>query len=96
MRVKSREEAIQSAIEHCIERDILTDILKTEKSEVLYMIFLTEYAEKAHLRQTFEEGREDKLLELIRKKQAKGKTIDLIAEELEENVETICNLLNQL
>lgn len=92
---KSREEAIQSAIEHCIERDILTDILKTEKSEVLHMILLTEYDEKAHLRQTFEEGREDKLLELIRKKQAKGKTIDLIAEELEENVETICNLLNQ-
>ena len=54
-----REEAVQSAIDRCIERDILTDILRTEKSEVLHMIFLTEYDEKKHLRNTFEEGREE-------------------------------------
>lgn len=93
---QSREEAVQTTIEHCIREGILSDILKTEKSEVLHMIFLTEYDEKKHLRHTFEEGREEgqkaKLLEQIRKKQAKGKSIEVIAEELEEDVETIREL----
>ena len=92
---KSREEAIQSAIDHCIEQDILTDILKTEKSEVLHMIFLTEYDEKKHLRNTFEEGRNSKLLEQIHKKLAKGKSPEVIAQELEEDIETICRLTDQ-
>lgn len=107
-----REEAIQAAIDHCIERDILTDILKSEKNEVLHMIFLTEYDEKKHLRHTFEEGREEgmkegikegmrkgvskgseaKLLEQIRKKYSKGKSIEVIAEELEEEEATIREL----
>ena len=95
----SRDEAIQSAIDHCIEQGILTDILKSEKSEVLHMIFLTEYDEKKHLRHTFEEGKEegrkDKLLELIQKKRAKGRSVEMIAEELEEDVETIRCLLER-
>lgn len=102
------EEAIQAAIDHCIERDILTDILQSEKSEVLHMIFLTEYDEKKHLRHTFEEGREegikegvakgseDKLLEQIRKKHSKGKSVEAIAEELEEEVETVQALLQRI
>ena len=63
------------------------------------MIFLTEYDEKKHLRHTFEEGkeegREDKLLEQIRKKRAKGRSVETIAEELEEDVKTIRCLLER-
>ena len=67
------------------------------------MIFLTEYDEKKHLRHTVEEGkeegriegREDKLLELIQKKRAKGRSVEIIAEELEEDVETIRCLLER-
>ena len=101
-------------MDHCIEHGILTDILKSEKSEVLHMIFLTEYDEKKHLRHTFEEGREEgkkegiregievgrreggdeKLLEQIRKKAAKGKSPEVIAQELEEEIETIRRLMN--
>ena len=96
-----RDEAIQSAIDCCIERGILTDILRTEKSEVLHMIFLTEYDEKMHLRHTFEagmaegieKGRDEKLLELIQKKQARGKSPEEIAQELEEDIDTIRKLL---
>ncbi len=96
-----RDEAIQSAIDCCIERGILTDILRTEKSEVLHMIFLTEYDEKMHLRHTFEagmaegieKGRDEKLLELIQKKQARGKSPEEIAQELEEDIGTIRRLL---
>lgn len=96
-------EAIQSAIDCCIERDILTDILRTEKSEVLHMIFLTEYDERKHLKDTYEEGkeegreegREDKLVEMIHKKQVKGKSPEVIAAELEEDLETIHKLLRK-
>ena len=69
------------------------------------MIFLTEYDEKMHLRHTFEAGREEgmaegiekgrdeKLLELIQKKQARGKSPEEIAQELEEDIGTIRRLL---
>lgn len=94
----------ESAMNHCIGQNILTDILKSEKSEVLHMIFLTEYDEKEHLRHTFAEGREegrmegreDKLVEMIQKKYAKGKSPEVIAEELEEDLETVHNLLKRL
>ena len=74
-------------------------ILKTEKSEVLHMIFLTEYDEKKHLRHTFEEGvqkgRNAKLLELVQIKLSKGKSPEQIAEELEEGIDTILELTVQ-
>ena len=108
----SRQEAVQSAIDRCIERDILTDVLRKEKSEVLRMSLLTEYDEKKHLRHTFEEGRaeglaegreegraegrEATLLDLIRKKTAKGKSPEVIAEELEEDAATIREFLRKL
>ena len=65
------------------------------------MIFLTEYDEKMHLRHTFEagmaegieKGRDEKLLELIQKKQARGKSPEEIAQELEEDIDTIQKLL---
>ena len=57
------------------------------------MIFLTEYDERKHLESTYEEGKEDgiesKLIEQIGKKRAKGKDAGTIAEELEEDIETI-------
>lgn len=97
---QSHEAAIQTAIEYCIARDILTDVLKKEKSEVLRMIFLTEYDEKRHMRQLFEEGREEgreeKLLEIVRKKRMKGLSIEQIAGDLEEDVETIRKLNNRV
>lgn len=103
-----REDAIQAAMNRCIEQNILTDILKSEKSEVLHMIFLTEYDEKKHLRHTFAEGREEgkaegkvegreeKLIEMIQKKHAKGKSPEVIAEELEEDLDTVRDILTRL
>ncbi len=81
-----REEAVQTAIDTCIERGILKDILLAEKGMVLHML-LTEYDEKKHLKNTFEEGRkegleegigkgiEKKLIDQVNKKILKGKTI---------------------
>lgn len=40
---------VETAMDACIERGILSDILIREKAEVLHML-LTEYDEKKHLR----------------------------------------------
>lgn len=52
------DEAIASAMDDCIEKNVLADILLKCKSEVFYML-LTEYDEKKHLRHVKEEGREE-------------------------------------
>lgn len=57
-----RREAVETAMDACIERGILRDILIREKAEVLDML-LTEYDEKKHLKNTYREGREDGLKE---------------------------------
>jgi len=51
------DRAVNTAIDSCIQQDILKDILIQSRSEVLLM-FLTEYDEKLHMEHTFEEGRE--------------------------------------
>ena len=88
----SREEAVETAIDTCIKQGILTDILLKEKAEVTRML-LTEYDEKKHLRNTFmegrEEGRKDKLREQVQKKLSRGKSISEIAEDLEEEITVI-------
>ncbi len=52
------DEAIASAMDACIEKNVLADILLKCKSEVFDML-LTEYDEKKHLRYVKEEGREE-------------------------------------
>ncbi len=54
------ERAVNTAIDTCIRRDILKDVLVQCKSEVLDM-FLTEYDEKLHLKNSFNEGLEQGL-----------------------------------
>lgn len=96
-----REEAIHTAIDTCIDRGILKDILIREKAEVLHML-LTEYDEKKHMRTLFREGkeagirqgREDHLREQIQKKLAKGKSVSEIAADLEEDVAVIEQLIS--
>lgn len=105
-----REEAVQTAIDTCIERGILKDILLAEKGMVLHML-LTEYDEKKHLKNTFEEGRkegleegigkgiekgiEKKLSDQVNKKILKGKTISEIADELEEEISVIEQIVSR-
>lgn len=52
------EIAINKAIDSCLEKGVLVDILEKCRSEVFHMI-LTEYDEKKHLRNIREEGREE-------------------------------------
>lgn len=106
-----REEAIHTAIDICIEKGILRDILIKQKAEVLHML-LTEYDEKKHFKTLFREGREegikegmeigwgkgreDMLREKVRKKLLKGESVPVIAEELEEEPQTIAQIVSGL
>lgn len=65
------------------------------------MIFLTEYDEKKHLRNVYKDGKEAglaegmtkgitmMLIQLVCKKLDKGKTVEAIANDLEEDMATV-------
>ena len=59
----SLEEAINKAMDECIKKDVLTDILLKCRSEVCNML-LTEYDEKKQRKFDREEGREETLEQL--------------------------------
>ena len=104
---KGDSDAFKHTIEQCIDSGILADYLKKKGSEVINML-IAEYdydmdievqREEAYtegLSRGREEGREDKLIELIKKKLSKGKSPEEIAGELEESVETIQELIASL
>lgn len=96
----SLKKAIILAIDECIEKGILLDILTKERNEVVAVVLETfnkELYEKNLKADAYEEGvlfgrREgasDKLLSQIKIKLEKGKSVEQIADELEETVETI-------
>ena len=100
-------EAITLAIDECIEKGILSDILKKQRSEVLEVILTTfnqELYEKNLKQDAYEEGKQDgigigeynKLKELILKKLQKGLSAAEIAEALEESQEVIERAINEM
>lgn len=94
----SLESAVELAITECIRDDILAEFLRTNKAEAK-KVSIYEYDEEKHMRQVKEEGRQEgiaqKLIELVNKKLEKGKSISQIADELEENEETIQKLIEE-
>lgn len=105
--------AITQAIEECIEKGILLDILLKERKEVQAVVLETfnqELYEKnlkadayedgirvgmeQGIQEGIQKGESKKLLSLIERKLAKGKTTEQIAEELEESEETILELMH--
>ena len=52
------ETAIKKAMDECIKKGVLSDILEKNKSEVFHML-LTEYDEKQHLKNVYQEGCEE-------------------------------------
>lgn len=92
----SLKAAITKAIDHCIQRGILEEFLRKNQTEVLHML-LTEYDEKSHMRSIYEDGEEagyrkgeaDLLAKMVRQKLERGKSISVIAEELETEAAVI-------
>lgn len=86
-------EAVTSAVDFCIGEGILTDFLRKNRSEVIAMS-LYEYDEKLHERSMRNFGREEQLISLIIKKCKKNKSLEQIADELEDDVEKIRPMYN--
>ncbi len=95
----SLKKAIILAIDECIEKGILLDILTKERNEVVAVVLETfnkELYEKNLKADAYEDGVRDKLLSQIKIKLSKGKSVEQIAEELEETVETIQEYMKTL
>jgi len=95
--------AITKAMDECISEGILKDFLTKHKSEVLEMIlysFDKELYEKDLKQIAYEEGEkngaQNKLISQVQKKLAKGKTAEEIADILEEDLETIQDIIAKL
>lgn len=74
-------------------------ILIERKSEVLEMLddlFDKELYENDLKQTAFEKGEQNKLVNLVQKKLAKGKSVEEIADALEETVETIQHIIDTL
>ena len=99
--------AITLAIDECIEKGILLDILTVERAEVfmyilesfnkeLYERDLKQNAYDDGLQAGIEIGENNKLISKIKIKLEKGKSVEQIAEELEETVESIEKLISSM
>ena len=100
------EEAVERAVEECIKEGILEEFLTKNKAEVIKMSIYEydkEFEEKKLRKAEYEAGveagielGERSLLEnQIRKKLKKGKSIEQIADELEEAVTTIQRIIEE-
>ena len=95
---KNRDEAIVQAIDDCLKAGMMADFLAEHGSEavnMLYTEFNMEDALEVRFEEGIEKGEEKKLKEQVEKKLAKGKSIETIAQELEETTEVIRQLLEQ-
>ena len=100
------EEAVTRAVDECIEEGILAEFLVKNKAEVIKVSIYEydkEFEEKKLRKAEYEAGveagielGERSLLEnQIRKKLKKGKSIEQIADELEEAVTTIQRIIEE-
>jgi len=91
-------EDIEKAVDYCIANDILKEFLLDNRSEIIKMTVLDYTFERQielEKKASFEQGAENKIIDLIKKKLARNKTPEEIAEDLEENVETITGLIEK-
>lgn len=88
----SAKDAVKKAVDDCIDQGILRDFLLKHKAQVIKMS-IYEYDEKKQRRLDREDGRKEgqntHIIILIRKKVLKGKSLDIIADELESTVDEI-------
>lgn len=100
------EIAVNRAVDECIEKDILKDILIAQRSEVLDVILSTfnkelyeqDIRDDAYSKGKVagrQEGKLEKTLEMVKKKLKKGKTAEIIADEIEESLEYVHQLITE-
>ena len=88
-------EAVNTAIDCCIKQGILSEFLRQNKAEVTAMSIF-EYDEEAVRRiqrqDAIETGQKMQLIHMILRKIQKGKEPERIAQELDEEFETVVNI----
>ena len=93
------EEAVEKAIRECIEEGILAEFLSKNRAEAK-KVSIYEYDQEKHLRMeredAKEEGRRELLEEQVKKKLLKDKSPEQIAEELEEDIITIQEIIEKI
>ena len=92
-------DAIDLAINECIEKGILVEILTKQRGEVHMSILETfdrELYERDLKEQATSRGRQEAHMEIIQKKLAKGKSVEEIAHALETSVEEVQKLMEQM
>ena len=101
------EEAVTRAVDECIEEGILAEFLVKNKAEVIKVSIYEydkEFEEKKLRKAEYEAGGEagielgerSLLKNQIRKKLKKGKSIEQIADELEEEVTAIQRIIEEI
>ena len=92
-------DAVEQAIRECIAENVLRDFLEKHRAEAKELSIF-EYDQEKHMRQEREEayndGVETTLITQIRKKLAKGKSTEVIADELEETKERVLELIAKI
>lgn len=107
----SIEEAVDRAIDECIREDILREFLERNRAEARAMS-IYEYNQEEHIRlereDAFEDGRKlgkaegkaegerKKLMNLVQKKLTRNQSVEEIADDLVEEVETIQEIVKEL
>lgn len=95
------EEAVEQAIEECISEGILEKFLRKNRAEVK-KVSIYEYDEEKHIRQeredAKEDGRKEKVIQLILDNMQRGVTEEAVAEFLGESpsfVQEICSIAKE-
>ena len=93
------EEAVEKAITECIQEGFLVKFLSEHRAEAK-KVSIYEYDQEKHLRMERRdakaEGRNELLEELVKKKLQKNKSPEIIAEELEEDISVIENIIMKI
>ncbi len=92
----SLDDAVERTVSECIREGILSDFLQRNRAEAI-AVSIFEYDEEKELalfreaerEEGREEGRKEALIALVCRKLRKGKSVETIAEELEEDIENI-------
>lgn len=93
------EGAIERAISQCIRENVLREFLvehRTEVTHVMTMDYTFERRLEFQCEEAIEKGMQKKMYDLIRKKVLKRKSLEQIAEELEEDPDEIRPLYEQM
>lgn len=104
---KNPSRAITQALDECIEKGILADILSNQKAEVLELVLTTfnrelyeqglrEEGAREASKEAEERGEKNHLKRLVKSKLAKGKSAEVIADEVEETVDTVLAIIKEL